>query len=450
MEVSESWERCSQQVEEVLQGSGESNPFVCLPWLETWWRYWGAGKRLQVYLFRRNGAYVGFAPLWYHEVLGGREYFFVGHRKSNYLGIVSNPGEEDNIWRALFRVLQESGKAALLHLVDLNSKSPAFTALAVLKDSGVSKVIFYPLYPCPHAILPGDWEEFFSGVMRRKRRTQMRAADRRLASLGEVRFRLVTDAGEISSLFPKLQALHKARFEQNYNPSLDGRHAAFMQEVVPLIAGDKLVLAVLELDGEPAAFLLGLRMGDTLIDYIPAFDPALERYSPGHVLILRLTQWLISQGYRVLDFSKGDEVYKRRWSNGESVNYVAFAVVNSNPMISARLAVRRLLLRVRLWLRARGYNRTIKRQMAALRRIGDWRRGVRGWRPRVRSVDTPSESEGSPVRYGKLRRMPLEVRTELANFCYAHHQGQPVIVRDGERAVTIRDGRSGQAIEVSW
>lgn len=450
VEVADSWDLCREQVEEALRVTGESNPFLSLPWLETWWEQWGRGKHLQVFLFRRNGTCVGFAPLWYSETLGLREYFFVGHRKSSYLGVVSADGEQQAILEALMRSLARSGRAALLHLTDLNSSAPTFKALARSVSSVSSGVNVFPLYACPYAALSEDWDSFFQGLMGRKHRAQMRAAERRLASLGELRLRLITDSQDISSLLPSLQSIHRARFEGSYNPSLEGRHGEFMGRIVRLMAGDNLVLASLELDGGPVAFLLGIRMGGALIDYIPAFDPALERYSPGHVLIMRLLQWMASHGYRVLDFSKGDEAYKRRWSNGETTNYVALVAVNPNLTLKTYISLRKVLLRARLWLRARGYARTLKRGIGTVRRVGDRLKRGPIRRARVRRIDAPGDAPGRPFSYNLIRGFPVEARRALVGFCYPHHRGQPLLFERGPSTAALYDERSGEGIEVSW
>ncbi len=448
IEVVDSWDRCHRQICEVLDMAGETNPFLSIEWLETWWKHWGTGKRLQVHLFLKGGAPVGFAPLYCTEVLGIREYFFVGHRKSNYLGVVCPSGEVEGITKMLLNSVEASGRPALMHFMDLNSTSPTFSAMRALKEADAPNVTLFPLYPCPYARLSGDWEDFFKQIMGRKHRTQIKAAERRLASLGDLSFSMSGDPREIESMLPALQALHRARFERNYNPSLEGRHGAFMKDVVPLMAGDKLLLASLTLDGEPVAFLLGLGMSDTFVDYIPAFDPALERFSPGHVLIMKVAQWLISHGYRVLDFSKGDEVYKRKWSNGESQNYLALAVLNPNPALKAYAAFRRLSVRIRIWLREEGHNRTVKRLMARLRRRPSRRGGRRS--VEVRSFDSPPGLAGEPFKYGRISKLPLEARKALADFSYVHHDGQPMLAEPADGCVSLYDERSGERIEVSW
>ncbi len=450
VDVGQDWEANRSRIRRVLQLSGTTNPFMSFEWLSTWWKYWGKGKRLQLFFFDRGGTTVGFVPLFSTRSMGVTNYYVVGHRTSNYLDVVSAPGEQEAVLRALCRTLAERRSPTLLNLMDVSSASPTYEALRALAGDRTVGLSFYRLYTCPFAALGEDWQKYFAGVMGRKHRSQVRSAARRLAGLGDVRLRVLADAGPIEDMLPKVRAIHEERFRRQYNNALGDRKIAFLQELLPSMSGNAIALVVLELDEEPIAFLLGLKSGSVLIDYIQGFDPAFERYSPGNLLIFELTEWLVSAGYEALDFSKGDEVYKRRWSTGETENYLALIAIGSGIRLGLYLWRERLRMGSLLWLRRRGYNRTIKRFLGTVRWV---LRGPRSWRPvrsRVRQAAAASPGAGVPVRYRMIKDLPLGARGAVLDFCHAHHRGE-VRLEDGNgRRVTVRDERTHEAIEVSW
>ena len=85
------------------------------------------------------------------------------------------------------------------------------------------------------------------------------------------------------------------------------------------------VLSVLHAGDEPVAVHLGLRTRTALAWWLPAYDPAYARYSPGVTLILRIAEWAAGTGVRWIDLGKGEETYKDRLQNAES--YVADGIL---------------------------------------------------------------------------------------------------------------------------
>ncbi len=79
------------------------------------------------------------------------------------------------------------------------------------------------------------------------------------------------------------------------------RGDAFAGTVSALWAGDALVAAH-----------LGLRSGPVWHYWIPAYDPAMGRHSPGTALLLAMARWGAANGVTAIDLGKGDQPYKDR------------------------------------------------------------------------------------------------------------------------------------------
>jgi CelD/BcsL family acetyltransferase involved in cellulose biosynthesis len=53
--------------------------------------------------------------------------------------------------------------------------------------------------------------------------------------------------------------------------------------------------------------------------YLTAYDRNYERASPGTILIVEYAQWSFDHGLRVVDFLRGNEPFKFRLANAETV-----------------------------------------------------------------------------------------------------------------------------------
>jgi CelD/BcsL family acetyltransferase involved in cellulose biosynthesis len=85
---------------------------------------------------------------------------------------------------------------------------------------------------------------------------------------------------------------------------LNTRSPLFSGAMSALFSGDTLLAAH-----------LGMRFKRTLHYWFPAFNREFSMYSPGIVLFSYMVENAQNQGIGVLDLGKGDEEYKRRWSN---------------------------------------------------------------------------------------------------------------------------------------
>jgi CelD/BcsL family acetyltransferase involved in cellulose biosynthesis len=98
------------------------------------------------------------------------------------------------------------------------------------------------------------------------------------------------------------------------------------------------MLSVLRAGDRVAALAFGMRSRDTWHYWFPTYDRELAPYSPGVILLLRITQEAARRGMRVVDLGKDDAVYKRRFRTG--VIDVAEGQVVPSPAIAALVRAR--------------------------------------------------------------------------------------------------------------
>jgi CelD/BcsL family acetyltransferase involved in cellulose biosynthesis len=92
------------------------------------------------------------------------------------------------------------------------------------------------------------------------------------------------------------------------------------------------MLSVLYISERVAAIHLGIRSRHVLHSWIPAYDPALSKYSPGGVLLIELARMAETLGIGRIDLGRGPEPYKQRFMSG--VTMVNEGAVDLRPLAS--------------------------------------------------------------------------------------------------------------------
>ena len=98
------------------------------------------------------------------------------------------------------------------------------------------------------------------------------------------------------------------------------------------------MLSVLYAGDKPLAAHMGLRSQSVLHYWLPAYDPAFARYSPGILLLLGMAEYAPTAGLRVIDMGNGRALYKQRLTNG-SIPIVEGEVAVS-PLRSTVMGIR--------------------------------------------------------------------------------------------------------------
>jgi CelD/BcsL family acetyltransferase involved in cellulose biosynthesis len=177
------------------------------------------------------------------------------------------------------------------------------------------------LWACPYLELSDDWDRYLATLTPTRRQT-LRRKERHLRQHHAVTLRDY-DAGDVEEGLKRLVILHERRWasaggeggaEQGgafQDPGIRRLHGRFAAE---LAARQRLWLTTLDVDGEPAAAWYGFTYRDTVYFYQSGRDPRWERESVGQILMGTMIRRAIERGYRRFDFLRGDDAYKRHWT----------------------------------------------------------------------------------------------------------------------------------------
>ncbi len=131
------------------------------------------------------------------------------------------------------------------------------------------------------------------------------------------------------------------------------------------------VMSALYVNDQLIAAHLGMRAGQVLHHWFPAYDAEFYRYSPGLILLLETARVAAERGIVRIDLGKGDDQYKESFrSDGFRV---ATGAVDRRPL---RHSLRCAWFRARSWIKASPYREHVRSPKRILRRIqNQWNMG---------------------------------------------------------------------------
>ena len=355
----EDWERLAAGV-----------PFRSWTWLQHWWRQYGpehspaANSRLAVVCIFDARALIGIAP-WYfeHTTVRGRTLRPLGSGEicSDYLGVLCQPGREEVVAGTLadylvtnaqdddpdalhWDLLHLDGVDAEDHVVSLLSHCLAISGCSVHRKAGLS---------CWRLELPASWEEYIDSLSKNLRR-DARRLERDLLDTNRAVLHSIERLDDLPRAMDVLVDLHQRRRRMLGEGGCfaSERFLGFYREVLPdLFRQGKLKFYWLEIDGEPAAAEFQLVGGGVLFDYQTGVAPEAMDHQPGKLLNLMIIRRAIAEGYRALDFLRGDEPYKARFG------------AQPRPSLEYRVAPPRPVAQIRhnLWLAGNNVKEWIKK-----------------------------------------------------------------------------------------
>jgi CelD/BcsL family acetyltransferase involved in cellulose biosynthesis len=359
-------------------------PFRSWPWLDTWWKHYGAKSspttsRRELCLLAVRGncrELLGLAP-WYleHTFARGRVIRFLGSGEvfSDYLSLLAEPGRALEVATAVAAWLRGPGHATwdAVELCGVAADDVAVGELiAALSRSELGVHVRNDLN-CWRINLPSSWEEYLERLSRSHRK-HMRCSERRYVDDGRAVLRQATTVTEASQALELLIELHQRSWRARGKPGAyaSSRFMAFHRETVPrMFEQGMLQFNWIELDGKPIAAEYQLVGNGVLYAYQGGFDPDHQDAEPGRLSTSAVLRQAIQQGLHAYDLLRGDEPYKAHWR------------AEPQRMLRVRVVPRHSAARVRnvVWLAEQSARRWVKRglqlagsRVPALRQ--DWHR----------------------------------------------------------------------------
>lgn len=307
----------------LLARSPADSFFLRHAWLCAWWRHFGAERELRVLVVESaEGAIVGVAPWCLTKetdlgMLPVGEIAFLGREgvTGDYLDVFAEPGQHAEVLRLCLAALLKDSGWDLLKISDVLETSPTLEALVeAARERGLA-VVPGKTQLCPYLPLPATWDAFLASVSGNMR-SNLRRKEKKLAALGA---RIEEAHGDaIAPALDTLFELHGARWETKGKTGnfIDPRLRAFHRDIaVALDAENAVGLWTAFIDGKPAAAIYGFRHSGRFLYYQAGFDPAFAEHGVGLAIMGHAIRRSIEAGLTEFDYLRGDEDYKRRWTD---------------------------------------------------------------------------------------------------------------------------------------
>lgn len=308
-----------QEWAQLVEKSPEATVFQTHEWLSTWWAMFGEGRsRSRILVAKKGDRLVGALPL-YEADRRSRSLVHptlkcLGSEHTDYHCALSENSDAGIVEALLEAAIEITGRHGEILLEELPQFSTADLLLNMRRSSSRDMVIKSAVTPCPRLKLMKN-EQGVEAVLRKQ---SMRRNARRLATQGSIDVRHMTDPQQIRQHLPEFFEQHVERWRSTRYPSLFGTqiNRRFYERLTETLGGQgKVVFSSLNLSGVPIAFHFGLCSGNDLLWYKPSFDMRLAYLSPGEVLLRYLITYAAEKGFSALDFTRGDEDFKSRFSS---------------------------------------------------------------------------------------------------------------------------------------
>ena len=337
-----------------FEGRADGTVFQTFDWLSTWQRHIGtrSGVRPAIVVGRDAGGILFILALSTRAVGFVRELAWLGSDLCDYNAPLLAQDFPERFDRADFTALW----AGVTHC--LQGGAPhRYDVVNLTKMPATVGGQPNPMLSLGVAVNPSgaylthlaeDWETFYAAKRSSTTRRRDRSKRKRLSEFGEIRFVNPEHAADILSTLDLLMTQKARSFSRMGVANLFVRpgHAEFYRAVASEPATRHLVhVSRLEVGATAAAINLGLTYRDCYYHLLASYDDGeLSRLGPGTAHLHDLLHLAIDRGFRIFDFTIGDERYKRDWCDTEIKLYdhISAATWRGAVIAIPRLAGRRL------------------------------------------------------------------------------------------------------------
>jgi CelD/BcsL family acetyltransferase involved in cellulose biosynthesis len=289
----------------------ESNgaPFQNYAWVAAWAQNIDASDQLRIVVVRRNHRLVAVLPMAVHWYYGLRILEWAAFRVTDYCDGLGSPADLMAAWIAL----RQAGGFDVIRLrnIERGAKVQFLATCPGLKFAEEDE-------PYLRLILEHTNSDAWVESLHGRKRSWYRRRQRLLKECGTVTFTSYDRVPDKATLV----ALHKLKLvylekHQDKSYLLSDGPERFISLVEALATIGRLHLGILRCDDTIVAGSVAIIHGDTFIGYFTTYNPVFAKASPGNLLMLENIKYAINSGLRVIDYTRGDDDYKREWVNFE-------------------------------------------------------------------------------------------------------------------------------------
>lgn len=301
---------------ELLAKTPIKSVFLTWTWLYSWWAVYGGEKRLWIITAWKEKTLVGLAPLMLEKrKKGGTGLNFLvnlGTPQSDAGGFLYHPDHHEVVDDLIKTLIS---KHSMWDVLELNVLYTTGLECEAIFRLHTPKEFYLKEEQNEHFFVPleKDWDTF-SNRLSKKFMHNLRRAVRLADELGMVELRHYSGELVNDQLVHELIDINRhSHYPRLYNSK---KEQDLLFELIR--NGGKqhnwLDIYILNIDNKPIAYEYGFVYEGRFESWRSGFNTNLpQNISIGKLLALRVVQTCIEEGYREIDFLRGDEAYKLEW-----------------------------------------------------------------------------------------------------------------------------------------
>lgn len=312
-------------------------------WVTAWWSTITDRDRRQllIVLAWRGETLEAVLPLATSRRRGMRMLEWAAKDCTDYCDALVNRGTNVAVLRRMWKALSAEGGFDVVHLNRLLPQAAAWSLLERIRGG----VALSPNHRSEHSLrVVGPWtsgEAWFDAHAKKVRQNYKRGV-KFLGEGADLAFRLLPADAPLEPILDRLGELKRLWLARNgiEAPLFDEGSPTLRALVKALADAGQLRIFVLERDGVVVAISVNFVQAGTMMAFLTTYDPAVERGSPGMVLMVDYIRWAFDNGLTMVDFLCGAEEFKSRFATS-TVTLESLAgsrtVVGGAAMLADRL-----------------------------------------------------------------------------------------------------------------
>ncbi|GJE11789.1 MULTISPECIES: GNAT family N-acetyltransferase [Methylobacterium] len=286
-------------------------------WITAWWSSAADRDRrtLAIVLAWRGEALIGVMPLATVRRKIFRVLEWAAKDCSDFGDALMAPDADRGLLRRMWR---QAGRDGGFDLAYLNRLLPEAVSQTLLDPAGDGIRLHLNHRDEANWRVRGPWKsgQAWFDAQSKKTRQNYRRGQKFMGERGPLTFRLLSPDEPVAPVLERLTTFKRAWLATHGLAS-----TAFYDEGSPALPAMVRVLAeagllhvfVLECGGEVVAVSVNFVQAGAMMAFVTTYDPAVERGSPGMVLMMDYIMWSIDRGLHTVDFLCGDEGFKGRF-----------------------------------------------------------------------------------------------------------------------------------------
>ena len=288
--------------------------FVLPPWLQTWWKIFGAETEMLLRAVRRNDNIIGIAPLMRKKETA---YFLGSTDVCDYMDFIVTPGMETEFFSELIDNLKNNGIKEL-DLAHVRPDSAVLKFLQPVADSKGHTATVTPEEISLETDLPADWDEYLASLTG-KQRHEVRRKIRRLYEAGSVDYHFTEDDEPVSGYIDTFLGMFTESRQDKADFLTEQMDRFFRLLTANMSEAGLLKFGILKLNNKPIACIMCFDYNGCIYLYNSGYDPEYNYLSAGLLSKVMSIQDSIQRGKKRYDFLKGSEPYKYHLGGREVV-----------------------------------------------------------------------------------------------------------------------------------